>query len=471
MKRRDQIFLAFPISILLFVAVAVGMLIYQFRSFKQAYVAEAQYNLSQSTHYVLDHLDEDIRAGNVQAVASRIAFFAGRPFRVTVIDTQGNVVAESDVSAEQLSNHADRPEVKGATPEGRFETRYSTTMHADYLYYGVRMENGWVVRASMPLATMGTVLTQARWACAMAILLGGGLVGILLLYLFLRVRPQFLSLQNSAVEIAQGNLETRIRIPSGGVLQELTKAVAIMARQLKSQIVELRQLESFRSDFVTNVSHEIKTPLTAILSTVETLNEMPLDDAGRTKCLNILSRQTRRLNNLVQDILALATIERRQVATGMSPLVPLRLDALVTEAVALCQDEADHAGIVLRVEPLPEATVLGDAQLLEQTLVNLIGNALRHSGSSTVELALTCDATSATIVVRDFGCGIAAEHLDRLFERFYRVHKDRSRERGGTGLGLAIVKHTAILHHGTVTVASSPGEGTSFTLVLPIVKS
>jgi two-component system phosphate regulon sensor histidine kinase PhoR len=164
----------------------------------------------------------------------------------------------------------------------------------------------------------------------------------------------------------------------------------------------------------------------------------------------------------------LAAIERRQSARKRD-FAEVRLDSLVRETLLLCQDDADRAGMTLRAEgAYPELRVRGDAQLLEQALVNLITNAVRYSGSPDIVVGLSCDGASARITVTDHGCGIAAEHLPRLFERFYRVQKDRSRACGGTGLGLAIVKHILILHRGRVSVQSTPGQGTVFTLSLPV---
>jgi two-component system phosphate regulon sensor histidine kinase PhoR len=237
---------------------------------------------------------------------------------------------------------------------------------------------------------------------------------------------------------------------------------------LLTDLTEVHRLEGFRADFIANVSHEIKTPLTAILSTVETLTDMPLDEQGRKKCLDILARQTRRLNALVRDILSLAAIERRQSARKRD-FSDLHLVAVVKDAVALCQDDAERTEMKLHLAtPLPEITLRGDAQLLEQAIINLITNAIRYSGSPDVCIALTQTAHHAVITVEDHGCGIADEHLPRLFERFYRVDRDRSRERGGTGLGLAIVKHITILHRGRVSVTSPPGEGTTFKLTFPL---
>lgn len=578
MKHRDLILLALPVSILALVALAVGLLVAQYRAFERSYMDDARANLAQRTRFIAELLLPDLRRGDIASVGRRIAFFRGKPLRITVIDAQGTVVADSDADASRLANHADRPEVAGPDEPGGFVSRYSVTMHAWLLYHALHAE-GWTVRASLPMSAVGGAVSQVRLAVALALLLGAGLAGGVALYLFLRVRPHFNALQASAVAIARGRLEEPIRVPRGGPLRELARAIDAMARQLRAHIddlrrernafdallnalrepllllsptgevlfsnraaarlfgeavrhpgfriertacpelvayvrgafeapalhgreipfddggtprallahavrieregalcllllltdlTDLRRLEGFRSDFVANVSHEIKTPLTAILSTVETLTDTPLDAAGRAKCLDILARQAHRLNALVQDILSLAAIERRQAAPAEG-FTPLRLDALLADAIALCRDEADRAGVLLRTvpDPLPPLTLKGDARLLEQSIVNLIGNAIRHAGTPIVEVGLRQDGPNALLTVRDEGCGIAAEHLPRLFERFYRVHKDRSREKGGTGLGLAIVKHTALLHRGTVEVASTLGEGTTFTLTLP----
>ncbi len=427
MKRRDQLFLLVPICILALMAVSVGLFLFQFRSFERSHLEDAKGNLAHLTSIVVALLKDDLASHKVEQISENIAVFYGQPFRITVIDPQGRVVADSDADVAQMVNHADRPEVLATElMQGNFELRHSATMDALLLYYALRLEDDWVVRTSLPVSSIMSDFTRLWWVCATTLLVGGGLAGLFFLALFLRARM----------------------------------------RELNRERSELRRLERFRTDFVANVSHEIKTPLTAILSTVETLIELPLDEAGQQKCFTILKRQARRLNDLVQDILSLAAIERRQ---GTDELTPLSLDGLVRDALALCQDEADRIDVTLKLAPLPSATVKGDARLLEQVIVNLVTNAIRHSGTRLIEVGLTLEAGKASLTVRDEGCGIEEKHLSRLFERFYRVHKGRSRENGGTGLGLAIVKHIAILHHGTVQVASIPGIGTTFTLTLPIL--
>lgn len=234
---------------------------------------------------------------------------------------------------------------------------------------------------------------------------------------------------------------------------------------LLTDVTDLRRLEGMRTDFIANVSHEIKTPLTAILSTVETLTEMQLDPANQARCFDILTRQTTRLNNLVQDILSLATIERRQ-ANAVQDFRRIDLVHIIEDALADYHDEimAQKVAVSFVPDPPPEAWIMGDERLLEHLFGNLINNALRYANATRYTVSFTETARHITVHFSDNGVGIAAEHLPRLFERFYRVQKERSRATGGTGLGLAIVKHIAILHRGKVSVTSECNVGTTFSI-------
>lgn len=575
MKPRDRLFIFLPVTLLLGVGITIFLLITQYLTFERNHFAEARSSLATQTHFIAELLLPKLREGRIDRVRDQIACFHGKPFRVTVIDASGNVIADSDADIRALPNHADRPEVAEEAPES-FSLRWSETMHDQLIYHAIRTER-WVIRASMPVAVSSEALSEVKQTVAFAILFGAGLAAALGLYLLLRVRKPFIALQSAATDIAAGRIDRTIHVPPGGPLHELTQAVATMGCQLKSRIdalarernefdalfntlrepllvlnragrilqtnraaarlfgpiisrtdftlhqtdcppltdyvehafsepvhsreiefndrgtrrallaravrmnrdgetclllsltdlTDLRTLERFRSDFIANVSHEIKTPLTAILSTVEMLTEMELTAEANRKCLKILGKQSARLNALVQDILSLAAIERRQAAPKKA-FEPCFLPDILSAAAALCDDEADRRGITLTLcDPIPELTFPGDARLLEQSLINLMTNAFRHADATRVDLGASVSDHHLTLFVRDNGCGIDAVHLPRLFERFYRVSKDRSRENGGTGLGLAIVKHTALLHRGRVEVDSTPGQGTAFRLILP----
>ena len=235
-----------------------------------------------------------------------------------------------------------------------------------------------------------------------------------------------------------------------------------------NDVTEVQRLENVRRDFVANVSHELKTPVASIKGFVETLLDGALDDRDDARrFLGIVARQADRLATIIEDLLALSRIEQSETS-GKLPLDQLPLSGILITASDDCRPRAVERSIRLEVECPPDLTVTVNGPLLEQAVINLVDNAIKYSESGkTVWLSAEDDATGPAIRVRDEGCGIAEEHLPRLFERFYRVDKARSRNLGGTGLGLSIVKHIVQAHAGTIVVESTPGVGTTFTIRLP----
>ncbi len=243
---------------------------------------------------------------------------------------------------------------------------------------------------------------------------------------------------------------------------------AVGAVVVLNDVTRLKRLEAVRRDFVANVSHELKTPVTSIKGFAETLEDGALDDPETAhRFLRIIAGQADRLNSIIEDLLALSTLEQSQD----SPLLTLEeadLCDVVGVALEVCGPKAEARHIALG-ETCPESLLaLVSPPLLEQAVVNLIDNAVKYSpDGSAVQVTLETDGDEIVISVIDHGPGVPREHLPRLFERFYRVDKARSRGLGGTGLGLAIVKHIAQVHGGHVTVESAPGKGSTFTIHLP----
>ena len=230
-------------------------------------------------------------------------------------------------------------------------------------------------------------------------------------------------------------------------------------------ITQLERLERVRQEFLINVSHELRTPLTSILAFVETLEDGALDEPETARrFISIIRRNSERMHTLIQDIMELSAIESgaSRVEVG-----PVRLSSLAQEALSALAAKADANEVALVNSVPPGTTVYADARRLEQMLLNLVENAVKFSrrgGSVTIRYE---SGERDLVSVTDTGEGIAAEHLPRIFERFYRVDNARSRELGGTGLGLAIVKHLARAHGGEVSVRSVWGEGSTFIIELP----
>ncbi len=235
---------------------------------------------------------------------------------------------------------------------------------------------------------------------------------------------------------------------------------------LTRDVTERERLDRMRRDFVSNVSHELRTPLTVVGGLVESLLELPLKEDERQRYLEMIATQAANMRRLVEDLLTLARLENDQV--------PLETQRVALEALArdaLRDAEALSAGSHQFTSSLTSVEVMGSAQELASAIGNLLSNAVRYTPQGgTVRLVLRTDDTSreAIVEVIDSGIGIAAEHIPRLTERFYRVDRSRSRDTGGTGLGLAIVKHIMQRHRGRLEIESVLGHGSTFRLVLPL---
>ena len=236
-----------------------------------------------------------------------------------------------------------------------------------------------------------------------------------------------------------------------------------------SDVTQLRRLENMRRDFAASVSHEIKTPLTAIKGFVETLYTTDLDDREENRrFLEIIDKHVNRLAVIIDDLMQLSRIEGDRDVQQIGSET-CRVQDVLTTAIGLCRQVVDEKGIDIRLTCAPDLSGRFDATLLEQAAVNLLDNAAKYSPEkSTIHIEALTVNEEIQIRFTDQGMGIAKKHLPRLFERFYRVDKARSRKLGGTGLGLAIVKHIAQAHGGNVTVESELGKGSTFTLHLPV---
>ena len=230
-------------------------------------------------------------------------------------------------------------------------------------------------------------------------------------------------------------------------------------------ITRLERLELIRQEFLSNVSHELRTPLTSIIALAETLETGAIDDPEHNRrFLAIIQKNAARMHRLIDDILELSAIEAGNVKVKLEIV---QLHPLVEEVVGSLSAAASTHAITLQNLVSQEAKVFADPHRLVQMLTNLIDNAIKFNREGGVVSIKFEGGVRDKISVEDTGEGIPAHHLDRLFERFYRVDRARSRELGGTGLGLAIVKHLARAHDGEVTVESRFGEGTRFTIELP----
>lgn len=230
------------------------------------------------------------------------------------------------------------------------------------------------------------------------------------------------------------------------------------------EITELRRLERLRKDFVANVSHELRTPMTIIRGYAETLlDEEPPPESSATRMLPRIIAEVDRLTSVTQDLLLLSVSES-------SPVVkePCDLAEIVRGVTAQLEPKAQDKELVLTYAGPDSLPVRANAGQIGQVVINLVDNALNYTAYGGVDVSLQQAGEKATLAVRDTGIGIDAEHVERVFERFYRVDRGRSRATGGTGLGLSIVRHIVEAHGGTVRLESAPNRGSTFTVTLPV---
>lgn len=257
----------------------------------------------------------------------------------------------------------------------------------------------------------------------------------------------------------------RILQVRGSVLRDAA-SLSIGVVLVLGDVTRLRRLEGVRQEFVANVSHELRTPVTSIKGFVETLRDGALEDGERAEhFLEIVARQADRLHAIIEDLLTLSRLESEG---GGIEVHPTRLQAPLGAAIEICTPKATERGVAIDLHCPEDLRVGVNAALLEQAVVNLVDNAVKFSDSGdVVRVSAALEDGELQLGVEDQGPGIAREHQARLFERFYRVDRARSRADGGTGLGLAIVKHIAQAHGGTVELSSRVGRGSKFLLRLP----
>lgn len=471
-KNRDNFLFFIPILIAGIVLISTLLLMFQLKQFGSSYIKDAEEELNVDTKQALWIITPILEQKDYIKLQKYCDDMKNEKMRISIINKEGKVIADSKTGISSLDNHSNRPEIKAAqTGKPTTTIRYSNTMHSEMVYHSEPIlinGEGYIIRVSVSADNIEKVLKKAEKNIILTFLIGTGGVILLALYIFLRVRIPFNKLQQSTIKIASGHLDTEIYVPKDGILWELARAVDIMSKQLKRQIKNMKKMENFRSEFIANVSHEVKTPLTSILSAVEILDTIDNANPQAKKCLKIISEQSNRLNRLIQDILSLADLEKKQIFKNRD-FAELSISSTVENAVSLCRGLTEAAGIEVIIEENTPVKIFGNSYFLEQAINNLITNAVKYSKTDKIVINAYTKDNEIKISVKDFGIGMKKEEAARIFERFYRVDKARSRELGGTGLGLAIVKNIAKLHNGRVEVITSPNHGADFIISIPII--
>ena len=510
----------------------------------------------------------------------------GTQTRITLINTQGQVIADSHEDFRNMDNHADRPEIISAITESvGVSQRYSYTLEKEMLYLAILYNNNdhdLIIRTSFSISSLDQTFAELRikmtWISIIILILG-----TLISFLIARkIVDPLIKIESEVSIIASGIFEKKIHISGTKEINSLVESLNLMRIQLEerinfitrqkdehalilssmiegiiaidnedkvmrinnaalhlfnipgieligkpirevirnadllefihtispedsvneheitissdkelivlikkirmfdhnktplgvllvlSDITQIKELEQINQDFVGNVSHELKTPITTVKGFVETLQDIKIKDKNTIrKYLGVIGQHTDRMNAIISDLLELSRIERGGKSLRKT-LQKEKLLPVLEAAIQECEYQTKKKSIKIVLDCSDVIEVNHELGLLSYAVKNLIDNAIQYSdNNSTVNVSVEEKRSSVKIHIKDHGVGIDPIHFGRLFERFYRIDKDRSRKYGGTGLGLALVKHIIKIHDGSVTVDSHLGQGSLFTISLP----
>lgn len=397
--------------------------------------------------------------------------------RLTLIAPNGGVIRDSEADASRMENHRLRPEVSEALQGHQgWAIRPSPTLGIPYLYVALPVAQG-VLRLAVPIEEVRTGVNAIRTQMLTAVVFAF-IPAVIVAAFFARYASSRLGrIIEYAGKLAEGKFEERM-VRTGtdelGTLErklnETGEKLQHTVEQLQKEHLELEKVERVRKDFVINVSHELRTPLASIQGYTETLLDGALHDSAiNVKFLSIIRQNAERLGRLTADLLTLSRIELKSQRFQFASYYA---NSLVMESIDSLRPIAEKKRIEIRTVAAPQGTeVFCDSEAVHQVLSNLLDNAIKYTPENrhiTVSAQPVQNGQFVEIAVQDTGIGIPEEDLSRLFERFYRVDKARSRELGGTGLGLAIVKHLIKSMGGEVGVRSVLQQGSTFWITLPV---
>jgi two-component system phosphate regulon sensor histidine kinase PhoR len=588
MARKKLLWQIYPYHLIIIVASLLAVSLYASYEVQRAYLKDIARQLEARSRLIASQLKPESLDDPQQL--DRLAERLGQQShtRITVIDSDGVVLADSDEDPAVMENHRLRPEFNSAL-QGMVgvDARLSNTLQKRMMYVAIPIIRDsrvlGALRTAVPITVISDVLTGLNTRLAIGGVVIFALATIMSLFIIRRITRPVIELREGANRFARGDFSTRLPVPDteeiaalaesmnhmAGQLDERLRAVvkqrneqeAVLAAMMEgviavdsnehvinlnaaaalqfqvepgrargravqeafrhadlnrfvtrtlagdqptegeilitadegerilqahgtilrddagqragavivlNDLTRIKRLENIRRDFVANVSHELKTPITSIAGFVETLLDGAMEQPQESrKFLEIILKHANRLNALVEDLLSLSHIEQ-ETERDQIHLKYQEIEPAIRASIQTCQIAASKKPVTLKLDCDRALKARINAGRLEQAITNLIDNAIKYShANSSIEISGFKKHDAVLISVRDQGAGIPPEHLPRIFERFYRADRARSREHGGTGLGLAIVKHVALAHGGQVTVDSTVGKGSVFTIHLP----
>lgn len=374
--------------------------------------------------------------------------------RITLIDAEGTVLMDTNADIGGMTNHGERPEIKQAylTGEGK-DVRRSETLEKSTFYYAMQMEDGNILRVAKETGSIFSIFLDAVPSLVMV-------AGVLFAFCALLAHFMTKSFIKPIEKVAE-NLDGQVDV---GSYKELTPFLETIQQQHQNILKSAKM----RQDFTANVTHELKTPLTSISGYAELIESGMTGEKETRRFAKEIHRNAKRLIRLINDILQLSELDTRE---SVLETEQLNLYAMAATCVEMMKIHAEPNKVKLSVKGRV-SWINGNRGMIEELLYNLCSNAIRYNKpNGIVELSVEENEEGVLLKVADTGIGISKQHQERIFERFYRVDKSRSKERGGTGLGLAIVKHIVAEHGAVISLESEEGAGTTISVLFPKINS
>ena len=434
--------------------------------------------LDQAQEGIIDKLRSHANAILVYSGSSQKDTFQGLAIeysdasrlRVTLIAADGTVIGESSLLNNQLSqmdNHIDRSEILAAQEFGEgFSTRYSTTMKTEFIYFAKKVDQNHHGFKYVRLAqSLKSVKDPASIYREFYYLIIGFMILVIIIAWFLLknwLTDPIQELTQAADDISKGDLSRRININTGGVeIDNLATNMNQMAMTLDQDFRRIKRMEKVRSEFLGNVTHELKTPISSISGYIETLLEGAIKDENVN--IDFLKRaleNVKRLEELVTDLVEISRIETGELQMNYDYF---NIYTLLNDIYKDAKQRNSNKNIKIQIEvPDKKLFIYGDESRLEQVIDNLLSNSMRYTDQGHIRIKVLRRDNELVFSIIDTGIGISRKSIDRIFERFYRADKARDRRKGGTGLGLAISKHIIEAHGSNIYVDSLEGKGSTF---------
>ena len=433
-KINTQFIIVSFIAIILTMSLSVG-------TFYELFVQEMRNDMKAYTHVLRS-------AGVFNASNEEKLNLKNEDLRITIIDADGTVVCDNEANDIEMDNHKDRPEIESALKNGEgSDVRKSSTLNKSTYYYAVLLDDGQVLRIAKEASSVWNIFIKVLPLILGIIILMLFSVGIITHYITKSIVKPVEELANNIDEIK--DIKTY-------------KEIQPFIDTIKKQHEDIVKNSHVRQEFTANVSHELKTPLTSISGYSELIENGMATQEDTIRFAGEIHKSSQRLLTLINDIIELSELDSSESKVAMETV---NIYDIAKNCVEMLKFNAKDHGVNLKFEGTP-CNITANKMMMEELVYNLLSNAIRYNregGSATVRVNKILDRVNLEVL--DTGIGISKENQKRIFERFYRVDKSRSKSTGGTGLGLAIVKHILIKHNAQLELESTEGKGTHITVI------